>query len=255
MRCAILVALAWAAALVASVVAEPGTGDRLSVAVSLGGGSLVREGGSYDNLQGDLRGPSGTIADRRWESVGYRAAYRGCLSLHVSAGYALWPSLAVLVSAELGWPRYDFEEYIRWSALEDGRPVSLDACDGSDDLKVKETSYFFAPTLGLRAHMKGEGEGPYVEVEWGRIFRHADLHWNHRLYHTGSPYSPRVRDRSGEALMRLALGNDFPLSEQLSFFLVVGFTSVKQRGLFFFEYAAGEQYVTFDGRAGLRWRF
>lgn len=235
-------------------VAQGGGGDQAggSFGVSLGGGSLIQEGGSFDDLQGDLRGPLLTAAGLNLQTVGYRAAYKGALSLQAGFAYRVWKGIAVVAAAELAWPRYRFEEYILFTPRDGSGCPSLVTGDGSRDLKVKETSYFFAPTIGLRLQLAGKSAGPYVQVEWGKVFRHADLHWNPKWYYTGYPYEPRVRDRGVKGLMRLALGNEFPVSERLGWVVQLGFTAVKESGLFFI--ASGDQYITFDGRVELRYK-
>lgn len=222
------------------------------VSLLMGGGVVVEEGGSFADIQGDLRGQvrpmSGT--NMQWQTVGYRAAYAWCLSSQLVAGYRVWRGVVIVVGAELVWPRYDFTEYVRFSYADGSRCASVVPGPGSKDLKVSDLSYHFAPTVGLRIGLREHFHGPYAVVEWGKVFRHADLHWNPKLY-TKPRFGARTRDRGVKGLMRLALGNDYPLSERMSVAIQLGFTAVKESGLFFL----GEQYATFDGRVGVQYTF
>ncbi|MDZ7338914.1 MAG: hypothetical protein ONB30_10270 [candidate division KSB1 bacterium] len=231
--------------------AEGGDG-RGFVSVFMGGGVLVQEGGSFADLQGDLRGQvrpmSGT--NIQWQTVGFRAAYAGCVSSQVVAGYRVWRGVMALAAVEVAWPRYDFTEYVRFSYVDGSGCASVSPSPGSGDLKVSDLSYHFAPSVGLRLGLREHLHGPYAVVEWGKVFRHADLHWNPKLY-TKPHFGARTRDRCAKGLMRLAFGNDYPLSERVSLAVQLGFTAVKESGLFFL----GEEYATFEGRVGVQYAF
>lgn len=231
-------------------------GGRAFLALSFGGASLVKEGGTFAVLQGDFRGPvlnvgtTGIVV----EYVGYRAAYDGCFLLHATVGWRVTRRLALTGGAEFDWPRYRLTAYSWTSGLYADRSWGEEP-NAPPGLKVNEKSYFFAPTVGVRVQLADDSQGPFLCVEWGKVLRHADVRLDQRHYYTGWPYETRVRDRDTKGLMRVGVGSEYRISGHTAMTLYVGLSSVRDSGLFFLDYESGAQYITFDGRIGVAYQF
>ncbi|MBC7188308.1 MAG: hypothetical protein H5U38_14885 [Calditrichaeota bacterium] len=255
----------WAKAVAGSVLAvwlvvgaEAGqnSGGRTFASLSLGGASLVKEGGTFAVLQGQFRGPVLNVGTTgiQVEYVGYRAAYDGCLLARGEIGYRLWRRLSVTIGAELDWPRYRITSY-SWTSGSYPHPAWGEEPNAPPGLAMSGSNYFFAPSVGLRFYLAANSAGPYFALEWGKVFRHADVQLDRRTYYTGWPYETRVRDRDTKGIMRLGIGNAFPLSSRASIVVCVGLTAVKDSGLFFLDYLSGDQYITLEGKGGVEWGF
>ncbi|MEM4724553.1 MAG: hypothetical protein QXP01_06035 [Candidatus Hadarchaeum sp.] len=229
-------------------------GGRGFASLSIGGASLICEGGTFDVLQGDFRGPVLTVGGTNVtiEYTGYRAAYDGCLLVHGTVGYRFWRGLSLTLGAELGWPRYRLVAYSKTSGLYPYPAWGEEP--GAPGLKVSEKSVFLAPTVGARFQLVEHSAGPYVFLEWGKVFRHAHIELDRHRYYTGPPYETRVRDRDTKGLMRAGIGSEYAISGRISLALSLCLTSVRDSGLFFLDYESGAQYITFDGRVGLTYR-
>ncbi len=252
-----VVAVLMALSLVGEAGAQEGLSRTLFAELTLGGGSIIKQGGCSRDLQGAFRGPTWFIRSEgiTLESVGYGSRMDGHLSLRGAFGAHVWRHVWLFVAGELSWPLYTLEEGIRTTHADGRSDVDYGPVGDTRDLHVKWVRYLFAPTLGARLYATRAAAGPYVEVQWGRMFRHVDLYWNPERYEVRWYHFARVRDREAKGLMRLGVGNQYPLSERTSAVVHLGVTSVRNEGLFFLGLGDGGQYITFDGMLGVTYRF
>ncbi|HOT97546.1 MAG TPA: hypothetical protein PLG50_03840 [bacterium] len=127
---------------------------------------------------------------------------------------------------------------------------------GYPALKMASSCYYYTPALGIRASLFNRAESPYIELLYGRIFRHLDLE-QEGSYYDPSRFSQfsHVSDRSSRAYMQIGMGMKHRLGERYLLHLRIGLDTIHEAGggTFFLEESG--QYLTFDGCIGLGYSF
>lgn len=229
------------------------SGQESPVFVELFGGAgfLAQSGGTYDEFNGNYSYPAGAEGQFR---TYYSSEYLGHFFLRINLGWRLSEHFSVNLSNQFSSPRYAFNN--DYYIVNTERKIPSGPPSGYPALKLASSCYYYTPALGIRANLFNHTESPYVELLYGRTFRHLDLEQDSNYYDPSrfSPFS-HLRDRSSRAYMQIGIGAKHRLGERSLLHLRIGLDTIHEAGGGTFFLETSGQYLTFDGSIGIGYSF
>ena len=206
------------------------TGQVSPVSVELFGGA----GGTFNEFNGGYAYPAAD--DGRQLRTYYSTEYQGSYFFKLNVCWRISERFSIQLANQFVLPRYDFNN--TFYAVNAGKTSTSAPPSGFPSLRMANSCYYYTPALGIRANLFRRIDSPYLEVLYGRTFRHLDLERNDDYYPT-SGFFEFSHSLSNRCLLHLRIGLD-TIHESGG-------------GLFFLEESG--QYLTFDGSIGIGYRF
>ncbi|HPG84537.1 MAG TPA: hypothetical protein PKY55_14730 [bacterium] len=230
------------------------TGQVSPVSVELFGGAgfLANPGGTFNEFNGGYAYPAAD--DGRQLRTYYSTEYQGSYFFKLNVCWRISERFSIQLANQFVLPRYDFNN--TFYAVNAGKTSTSAPPSGFPSLRMANSCYYYTPALGIRANLFRRIDSPYLEVLYGRTFRHLDLERNDDYYPTSGFFQfSRLRDRSSRAYMQIGIGTTHSLSNRCLLHLRIGLDTIHESGggLFFLEESG--QYLTFDGSIGIGYRF